>query len=241
MREGVAVLAHPVGELAPHPVGRELDRGQWVLDLVRDAPRHVAPGRRPLRRGQRRDVVEGEHMALLGHVRRLRRHTTEKLARAVRVGDLDLAAGNARGCVARLFDQLIEFRRHGFQRLANGLGQRNPQHVRRCFVDQIDLDLAIESDHSGGDAREHRLDEVAPDLGVLLGGDQRVALALQLPRHPVENPAQHRDFIGAPELLDPDAQIAGADALGGACEPPDRLGEAFGEPEAQQDRRQDHQ
>ena len=38
---------------------------------------------------------------------------------------------------------------------------------------QVDPALAIEADHPGGDARQHRLDEMAPDLGILLGRDQR--------------------------------------------------------------------
>ena len=36
------------GVLALQPLGREADRGQRVLDLVRDAPRHLGPGGLPL-------------------------------------------------------------------------------------------------------------------------------------------------------------------------------------------------
>ena len=51
-------------ELAPQPLGRELDRRQRVLHLVRDAPRHVAPGRHALRHHEVGHVVEGDDIAL---------------------------------------------------------------------------------------------------------------------------------------------------------------------------------
>ena len=55
------------------PLGRELDRGQRVLDLVRDAAGDVGPGRLALRRQQLGDVVEGDDEAADLVVRRARR------------------------------------------------------------------------------------------------------------------------------------------------------------------------
>ena len=48
-----------------HPLGGELNRRQRVLDLVRQPPRDVAPGRDPLRPHQRRHVVEHQHRAFV--------------------------------------------------------------------------------------------------------------------------------------------------------------------------------
>ena len=43
---------------ALQPLGRKLDRGQRILDLVGDAARHVGPGRGALGGDQVGDVVE---------------------------------------------------------------------------------------------------------------------------------------------------------------------------------------
>ena len=52
-----------VAVFALQPFGRELDRRQRILDLVRDAPRHVGPGGGALRRHEIGDVVEGDDIA----------------------------------------------------------------------------------------------------------------------------------------------------------------------------------
>ena len=49
-----------VGEVAPQALGGELDRRQRILDLVRETPRHLAPGGDLLRPDERRHVVEDE-------------------------------------------------------------------------------------------------------------------------------------------------------------------------------------
>ena len=50
--------------LAAQPLGGELNRRQRILDLVREPPRHFAPGRVALRLQQRRDVVEHDRVAV---------------------------------------------------------------------------------------------------------------------------------------------------------------------------------
>ena len=54
-------------ELVLQPLGRELDRRQRVLDLVRQAPRHLAPGLAALRRDDLGDVVEHHQPRALRH------------------------------------------------------------------------------------------------------------------------------------------------------------------------------
>ena len=51
-------------EMAPEPLGAELNRRQRVLDLVRQPARHLAPRRGLLRANERRDVVEDHHHAI---------------------------------------------------------------------------------------------------------------------------------------------------------------------------------
>ena len=56
-----------VGEAMLQALGRELDRRQRVLDLVRQAACHLAPGGEALRLQQPRDVVEHHHEAGFRH------------------------------------------------------------------------------------------------------------------------------------------------------------------------------
>ena len=71
-----------VAELALQPLGRQLDRRQRVLDLVRQPARHLAPRRHLLGADERRDVVEHDHRALeaAGAVEPRRRHRQGHLA-----------------------------------------------------------------------------------------------------------------------------------------------------------------
>ena len=62
--EHLAILGDGVAVFAADALGRELDRRQRILDLVRDAPRDVGPGGAALRADQLGHVVEGDDMAL---------------------------------------------------------------------------------------------------------------------------------------------------------------------------------
>ena len=62
--EDLAVLvADPLAEAALQPFGRELDRGQRILDLVGDAAGDIRPRRAALGRHQVGDVVERDDEA----------------------------------------------------------------------------------------------------------------------------------------------------------------------------------
>ena len=52
-----------VDQLHLHALGRQLDRRQRILDLVRQPARHLAPRDSPLRRNHLRDVVEHDDVA----------------------------------------------------------------------------------------------------------------------------------------------------------------------------------
>ena len=58
--EGVRVFFDFPQIFAPQALGRELDWGQRVLDLVGDAAGDIGPSRLALRRQQLGDVVEGD-------------------------------------------------------------------------------------------------------------------------------------------------------------------------------------
>ena len=76
------VLGVEAGEqLAPQLLGRQLDRRQRILDLVRQAARHLAPGGVALRVEQRRDVVEHDHQAAALALVRQRRAGPQQHAR----------------------------------------------------------------------------------------------------------------------------------------------------------------
>ncbi len=53
-------LRRGAGEMAAQPLGRQLNRRQRILDLVRQPPRHLAPRGHLLRADERRHVVEHE-------------------------------------------------------------------------------------------------------------------------------------------------------------------------------------
>ena len=86
-----------IGEVAAQPLGRQLDRRQRILDLVRQPPRHLAPRGDLLRADERRDVVEHEHGALgrAGFADERRRHGGEVQLLAV-AGDRRSPAAPAR-------------------------------------------------------------------------------------------------------------------------------------------------
>src|SRR5438105_7484215 len=56
--EDLAVLGDDLAVTAPDALGRKLDRRQRILDLMRNAPRDICPGRRALRLDEIGDVVD---------------------------------------------------------------------------------------------------------------------------------------------------------------------------------------
>ena len=76
--------------LAPQAFGRELDGRQRVLDLMRDAPRDIGPGRGALRGNQVGDVVKGHDVARLLLARALARHGNVQVARLAFAHDVHM-------------------------------------------------------------------------------------------------------------------------------------------------------
>ncbi len=57
------LFGHRMQVLAPQPLGRELDRRQWILDFVSESARDLAPRRIALGLKQGRDVIEDDDVA----------------------------------------------------------------------------------------------------------------------------------------------------------------------------------
>ena len=71
LEHAAVVFADHLAVFAAQPFGRQLNRRQRVLDLVRDAAGDVGPGRGALRGDQFGDVVERHDVAVLGFARLL--------------------------------------------------------------------------------------------------------------------------------------------------------------------------
>ena len=106
-------------------------------------------------------------------------------------------------------------------------------------IDEQDAALGVERDDAGGDRRQHRLDEGAARVELVVGGDQRPGLFLQPPGHAVEGGGEHGDFVG--RLVDRHARrkVALLDPPGGIDQLVDRAQQAVGELERGEDRQRD--
>ena len=98
--------------------------------------------------------------------------------------------------------------------------------------------IGIEADDAGGHARQHRFGEAAALVELLIGGDEIVALLLQLLGHAVEGARQRLEVAWSFELGDLGVEIAGRDAPRRIEQAHHRRHDAVGEPQAEPDRRQ---
>ena len=116
--------------------------------------------------------------------------------------------------------------------------RRGVQETRGGAVDDGDLAVGIEPDHAGADAGQHGFGEAAAFVDLAVGGDQRVALGIELLGHAVEGQAQRADFVVVALDFDLRLEVAFRDAFGRADQARDRLHQPVGGPQAQPDRRQ---
>ena len=183
--------------LALEALGGKLDRGERVLDLVRDATRDIGPGGIALGGDEVGDVVEGQHMAVRGVFGTFRRHPREQASAFALALDVDLAFGEARGPGQRLLEDRQEgFERH-LGRFADEIAFAAAQQVEARAVDQRDAARRIDADDAGADACEHRLGEAAARVDRVAGKDQIVALLLQVIGHQVEGIGQGLEILRA--------------------------------------------
>ena len=62
--EQLSVLFDLLAIASLEPLGCQLDRGQRILDFMRDTTRNIRPRRLPLVEQLARDILEGDHMAI---------------------------------------------------------------------------------------------------------------------------------------------------------------------------------
>ena len=235
-----AVVGDDLAVFAAQPLGRELDRGQRVLDLVGDAAGDVGPGRGALRGDQLGDVVEGDDVAALGIDGLLAGDAHRDVAVAAAAADRDLALDQALAARSRLVDDLLELRRDLVERAPERVGLAAADELLGGAVEDADAALAVDADDAGAGAGEHRLGEAAAAVDHVAGAHDVVALGAQLLRHLVEGLAELGEIAFRAAHRHLDVQIAGRDDVGGADQPPDRRHQAVGEVEADPHRRQQH-
>jgi hypothetical protein len=123
--EGRGIRGDLLAVTALEPLGGQLDRRQRVLDLVRDAARHVRPGGAALVEQLLGDVVEGQNMPALDP------HPLHRQgARLARRRELDYVLALLAVEVA------VEFGRQRRELLADRLLLAGPEQRLRGAVDQ---------------------------------------------------------------------------------------------------------
>ena len=127
LRKNAVILADRLAVFAAQPLGRQLDGGERVLDLVCDAARDVGPGRGTLGRDQRGDIVERQHVAVFRLARLFAGDADRQIALATVAGDGDLVLRAGAGLC----------RRHHVGELGNHLVQGTAERFGFRAVDQL--------------------------------------------------------------------------------------------------------
>ncbi len=179
-------------QLAPHLLGRQLDRRQRVLDLVREPARDLAPGRAALRVEQRRDVLEDDDQPGLLAVVGQRRAGPQQYARVGLELERQLFAPFA---LAR--GQARAQRRGEARQQAVGRGARSQALPRTAcevtaqdhagrLVGAAQLQLRVDHEHAARQAREDDREALALAFHGLAAQRRLLAAAAQALGHVVE-------------------------------------------------------
>ena len=222
--EHLAIRGDDLAVFAADALGRELDRGQRVLDLVRDAPRHVGPGGGALRRDEIGDVVERDRRDPAPRLR-----ACSLVTRTLMVRSLPLRVIWICCCIRRWRAWLISSTSGATSgsTMAIGLAEqvlarRSPSRASVEGLTMVIEPAGIDADHAGRDAGQNRFGEAAAAVHQVAGGGQAVVLAAQLRGHLVEGLAQMAEIALAPAHGHLDIEVAGRDLVGGVDQPPDR-------------------
>ena len=247
--EDVAVLADAVQEALAQPLGRELDGGERVLDLVGDAPGHLLPGGEPLRLLQVGEVVEEDDetdgpAALVDHAGDVHLQA-EGLAAADGHPQVALdgrAAGGVQFGEETLDDHGVLAGQDLVVLAAEEGGRLDGEQLFGEAVDGGDAVVLVQGDDAGGHVLEDGLQVAAAllrDLGTLLQG---LVSAGQLPvgdeqvrGHGVERVDQEPHLV-ARFLFQGEVQVPLGDPAGGLGQLVDRPGEAARDEEGEPDR-----
>jgi hypothetical protein len=211
----------------------ELDRGQRILDLVREPARDLAPGGGALRGDEPRDVVEHDNVAAARGFRQRRPAQQQHL---VPRRQLDLAlpvSGLLGEALADRRGEQVELRRVAERRAGRG-GDVVAQDRRRAGVGDVEPERRIEGEHAGGKVGEDVLEIGLGALGLDPARLGRRARFVELAGHAVEGARQHPQLVAAGDAGSR-GEVAARDRRGGLGE----LRQRFGQPAAQHERERD--
>ncbi len=225
LRKVAEIALDLVAEPPLKPFGRELDRGERILDLMRDTPRDVGPGGAPLVEQLLGDILETQREAIaLRHRFGRERRGLGILARQLH-DRLALVAGQ----------QPRQFGRDIVQWSPGEAIRRLTDQAFRRGIGEQDAAVGVDRHDRRGYAAEHRLDKAAPCLELLVGVDRGAGLPFQLLGHPVEGAGQHRNLVVAGRRGNPDRKIAARCRSRGA----DQRSQWTNDPVGDDDRRND--
>ena len=184
------LLVHRRQQLVAHALGREADRRERVLDLVRQSARHLAPGGLALGLQHHRDVVEHEHeaggrlaLALAGQRRAGAHQDAPRHAGLERelLAPLEVARRDARAArLGELPQQAVGLAEAGEIAAHAGLEVIAEDGGRRS-VGGAHAQVGLERDHARGQSRQD--DREIGALG--FGGLLRELLVLPRPAQPL--------------------------------------------------------
>ena len=234
------ILGDRLAVFAAQPLGRQLDRGERILDLVGDAPGDVRPCRGALRQHQLGDVVDGDDIAVLGFARLLAGHAHRIIALLAVTRQRNLALNETLIAAARGLKNFGEF--------GHDLGQRPAEHVAldaadqplRGAVENGNPAVGIDADDAGAGAGENRFGEPPPAVDDVAGANDVFVLRAQLLRHLVEGLAEMSEVALGAAHRHLNIQISGRHDIGGADQTPDRRHQPIGEIQPDPRRRQQH-
>jgi len=146
--EDVRIARDFLAVFALQALGGQLDGCQRILDLMRDAPRHIGPGRGALRRNEIGNVIES-HDEAMSLFARFARHLNVQMAKRAVTPHIHLARSAAIGLRERAPDQTGQFGNalgimQAFDLFGHGI-----EEPRGRAVDERDSTVAIKSEHTG--------------------------------------------------------------------------------------------
>ena len=227
--DGVGAAQHDVvlhrrqlaGELHLHTLGGKLNRREWVFDFMRQAPRHLAPGRRTLRGHEAGNLVAHQqipvHRAdaavrrfeprIACNHRRTRAAQQQGLVRFVAIGEdafelqllLPVVAFLER--LPRRFEQGRERAVGATRVLLRLVGNRiNAQNLRCALIGGDHMKRRVEHNHASGEIGQNAFQVRLRVLQFALLGFDRHARVAQLPRHAIKALREHAQFVFAGEF-----------------------------------------
>ena len=232
------LLAGAPSQPAPEALGRQLDGGERVLDLVGDALGDLPPGRDTLGLQELGEVVEDDDRARILAIRPAERgRRGEERERRAAQAELELLLDRGALGPGGALDERHHLPEGGpdehlLEELTDRARLGEAEHPRRGAVDGREAAERVEGDHAGRDGLEHGLGVAAAILELrVLVGEIEVGFFEPLLRlaevvgHAVERLDQDADLVVGPRL-----HLVGEVARGDLTRRLGELGDRAGDP-----------